>query len=46
LKEKKVKNIKNRKPVEYSDLLSYIIDMINATFFLVLFNTAETGRPL
>jgi hypothetical protein len=37
---------KNQKPVEYPGLLSYIIGMMNTTFFLILFDTAESGRPL
>jgi hypothetical protein len=45
-KKGKGKNIKNQKPVEYSDLLSYIIGMMNTKFSPIQFDAFETGRPL
>jgi hypothetical protein len=45
-KKVRVKILKNQKPVEYSDLLSYIIGMINTTFFPIRFDVVETGRTL
>jgi len=35
-----------QKPIEYSEVLSYIISMRNTEFFPVLINTVETRRPL
>ncbi|UCH95220.1 MAG: hypothetical protein JSV88_33940 [Candidatus Aminicenantes bacterium] len=37
---------KNQEPVEYPGILSYIIGMMNKTFFPVRFDAAETGRLL
>jgi len=43
-KEKKIRIKKNQKRVEYPVFLSYIIGMINTTFFPIRFDNAETGR--
>jgi hypothetical protein len=43
--KKKIRILKNQKPVEYMGILRYIIGMINTTFFPVRFDVAETGGP-
>jgi hypothetical protein len=36
---------KKQKPVKYPGILSYIIGMMNTTFFPIRFDAVESGRP-